>query len=408
MRKQVLLICLALIMPGMTAGVMGQGKGLSVSGVVRDSVTREPIPFLTVFVPNTTVSGLTNERGEFTIKGMPLSTTELAFSHLNYGLKVVWIGSALAKGKDITVFMAPRVIDIGEVKITGDRNRRAENDRKYDLGIFYQFFLGDVKNSECRINNPEALRFRHEGSRIIASAAAPLQITNNRLGYDLSYNLEYFVFNDRRDYHTSGSDISFYSFQGVALYKDMTPPDAATQNKWMKNRAKDFSGSLSHFLSCLYINQLTENGYHVSAVGIPDSLRTGAPAPADKTKKEKQPRPAIDSVFCFNSVTGQSGYLQYLPSSAYPLYRKTRLLENSLRKSLKFNDSILVFKNVSDTLFRYDDAVTLFYIGNGELEFYSEGDSQIYDGDLLWGSLDAKKKIISMLPMDFLPGAEEK
>jgi hypothetical protein len=113
-------------------------------------------------------------------------------------------------------------------------------------------------------------------------------------------------------------------------------------------------------------------------------------------------------VFCFNSVTGQSGYLQYLPSSAYPLYRKTRLLENSLRKSLKFNDSILVFKNVSDTLFRYDDAVTLFYIGNGELEFYSEGDSQIYDGDLLWGSLDAKKKIISMLPMDFLPGAEEK
>ncbi len=406
MCKTILLICLALVMPGLTAGVAGQEKGMAISGVVRDSATREPIPFVTVFVPNTTVSALSDERGAFTIKGMPLSTTELAFSHLNYGLKVVWIGSALAKGKDLSVLMATRVIDVAEVEIRGNRNRRAENDRKYDLGIFYQFFLGDIKNSECRIHNPEALRFRHEGNRITAVAAAPLQITNNRLGYDITYNLEYFVFSDNRASGPGAGDISFYSFQGVALYKDREEADAATRARWQLNRTRNFSGSLSHFLSCLYINQLSENGYFVSRAGIPDSLRTAAAVKTDKAGKPKQQKPLIDSVFCFDSGTGLSGYIPYLPSTGYPLYRKTRLIENSYRKSLKFNDSILVFKNVSDTLLRYDDAVTLFYIGKGEIEFYSEGDYQVYGGDLLWASLDAKKKVIGMLPMDYLPARD--
>ncbi|MCX6226688.1 MAG: carboxypeptidase-like regulatory domain-containing protein [Bacteroidia bacterium] len=372
----------------------GQEKFYAIKGVVIDSITKEPISYLAVFVPNTTIATLTNERGEFSIAKLPLSTVELAFSHLNYGLKRVWIANALIKGTSLTILMKRKAFDIKEVEIAAKRNRRAEADRKYFLGIFYKFFLGDIKNSECKLINPEVIRFRKAGSRIIASARSPLLITNNRLGYKLTYHLDFFVFNDSEDYNRTSKNMCFYSFQGVSLYEGLKAEDTVTYEKWAHNRNEDFSGSLGHFLACLYSDQLSSNGYKVIKAGVPGTLIN---------KKIKEPALVIDSVFFFDAQRNQSLYLYYLPMNPYPINEKTGMLGKPDCMSLKCSDTLLVFKEKRDLLIFYDDEITLFYIGKGDLEFYPSGDYQIFNGDLLWASLEAKKKIIKILPLDYQP-----
>lgn len=384
----------------------GQEKYSAIRGVVMDSITKEPIPYLAVFVPNTTLATLTNERGEFSISKLPLSTLELAFSHLNYGLKRVSIADLPANGSGLTILMAPKAIDIKEVEIVADRDRRAETDRKYYLRMFYQFFLGDINNNECKLNNPEVLRFRRDGSRIIASASSPLLITNNRLGYRLTYYLDFFVFNDSGDYNLTSKNMSFYSFQGVSLYEGLKTKDFATQKRWEHNRNEDFSGSLGDFLSCLYNDDLSGNGYTVRKAGVPDSFMTIKRTNADIKKENKEPKVLIDSVFFFDSHQNQSLYLHYLPLVTYPINDKISLLGKPDGKSLECRDTLLIFKNKKVSLIRYDDEISLFYIGRGDLEFYPSGDYQIFNGDLYWSSLEAKKKIIRILPLDYVPSKQ--
>jgi len=383
--------------------LVGQEKVNSIKGVVIDSLTREPIPFLAVFIPNTTISTLTNDRGEFSLEKLPLSTTQLTFSHLNYGLKQVWISDALRKGTRITVPMTRKMIALKEVEVIAKRNRRAEADRKYFLRVFYKTFLGDASNMECKLTNPEVLRFRKEGSGIIASSQYPLQIVNNRLGYKLTYYLDYFIFNDSNDYNLTSTNKTFFSFQGVSQYEELKARDSASYRQWVQNRNKEFSGSLGDFLSCVYNQQLSDHGYTVLKAGISDSLLRERVTIAQTAKKAKKATLNIDSVFFFDSGRNQSRYLHYLPARNYPIIDKTSLLGNAYGKTMQFNDTLLVFKNMSDSLSRYDDVVSLFYIGKGALEFYPNGDYQIFNGNLYWSLLDAKQKIINILPLDYQP-----
>jgi len=385
----------------------GQEGFNAIRGVVIDSVTRAPIPYLVVFVPNTTISTLTNEKGEFSMSRLPLSTTELAFSHLNYGLKRVWIAGALLRGTPLTIRIKHKEFDIKEVEIAAKRDRRAEADRRYYLSIFYKFFLGDPKNSECKLINPEALRFRRDGSRIIAGAPYPLLITNNRLGYQVTYYLDYFVFNDSDDYNPASKDMCFYSFQGVSRYEGLQSEDSVTCGRWEHNRKEDFAGSLGDFLSCLYGNQLSKQGYTVIKAGVPDSLTEVKLPVNDTVTKNREPRVKIDSVFFFDSERNQSLYLHYLPMFHYPIDEKTGLSGKPFCKSLQCLDSLLIFKNRRDTLSLDDDEISLFHIGEGDLEFYPNGDYQVFYGDVYWSSLEAKKKMIRILPLDYQPSGEK-
>lgn len=405
MRAKIILCSLFLAIVASGAGLMAQGSLLTARGVVVDAKTKEPIPFLTVFVPNTTIATLTNEKGEFTLAKIPMSTTELAFSHLSYGFKKEWLASALNKGSLINISLNPKVFDFKEVEIVGDLDRAAAADRRYYLSIFYQYFLGDTKNFECMLVNPESVRFRKEGDRVIASAAVPLIIQNLKLGYTLTYYLDYFIFNDTKQFNTFSKNPCFFTYQGVALFEEMRPESAKRTELWNYNRDKAYAGSLGNFLSCLYGNDIRRGQYTVLKTGTPDSIKV-AKWLASLEAQANRPKFFIDSVFYFNEAAGQPGYLTYAPQFPYPVFNHTLQTEKPFCRSLKFNDSLLVFKNKRDPAVLWDDEISLFVIGTGELEFYPNGDYQIFNGDLLWSSLESMKKIIQSLPMNFQPRSE--
>ncbi len=401
-RIAILLLGMLLGLPGLA---MAQSSFLTARGIVVDAKTKEPIPFLTVFVPNTTIATLTNEKGEFTLTKIPMSTTELAFSHLSYGFIKEWLASALSKGSFLNISLNPKVFDFKEVEIVGDRDRAAAADRRYYLSIFYQYFLGDTKNYECKLVNPESVRFRKEGDRVIASAAVPLIIQNLKLGYTLTYYLDYFIFNDTKQFRSAGKNQCFFTYQGVALFEEMKPESAVRTELWNTNRHRAYAGSLGNFLSCLYGNDLHRGQYTVLKAVIPDSI-TVAKWLGSLEAQANRPKFFIDSVFYYNEAAGQPGYLPYAPQFPFPIFTHTVQTEKPFCRSLKCNDSLLVFKNKRDPAVLWDDEISLFVIGKGELEFYPNGDYQIFNGDLLWSSLESMKKIIQSLPMNFQPGSE--
>jgi hypothetical protein len=395
------LMCLMLL----TAPIMyadGQVRKFHISGTVIDSVSKEPIPFLTVFVPNSTIATLTDEKGKFTLTGIPLSTSELVFSHLNYGTQKIWLASELTKSKEILIQLPLKVFNIEEVEIAGKLSRRAKAEREEFLKVFYQYFLGDSHNNECQLVNPQVLRFKKEGSRVYASSSSPLIIHNNHLGYDIQYYMDYFVANDVRANQSTSQDC-YYSFQGIALYKEMTSPDTALEQRWAANRRKNYVGSLANFLSSLYRDSLVSEHYRIFKTSSTEKLALLAPL-KDAGKKKGAERLPDGKVFYYNEVAGQPGELFYSLRNEINLreYIQPGLEENLL--VLKFRDSLLVMKDTMMTPALEDDETTLFFIGNGQIHFRPDGDYQVYNSDLHWTSLDSQKKMIKLLPLNYQPG----
>jgi hypothetical protein len=394
------LLCLILLM-ALAANLNGQVRKYHISGTALDSITREPIPFMTVFVPNSTISTLTDEKGKFYLDNIPFSTTELAFSHLNYGTKLIWLASQLIRGADITVYFPTKVYDIRQVEIEGKLSKRAKADRDYFLKVFYQYFLGDTQNNECQLTNPQVLRFRKDGSRIYASASSPLIIHNFLLGYDIQYFMDYFLVNDIPSGRSMGNEC-FYSFQGVALYKEMKSPDPALEPRWIENRKKHYVGSLRNFLSCLYQDSLYSNHYRIFKTSSSEEFIT-PPQSSDGKKNKKANQLPHSSVFFYNSATGQPGELYYSLLKEINLKEFVAPDPSGGNKILSFSDSLLVMKDTKMTPALEDDETTLFVIGDGQIHFRKDGDYQVYNSDLHWTSLDSQKKIIKLLPLNYQP-----
>jgi len=392
------LMCLILLM-ALAANLNGQVRKYHISGTAIDSVTLEPIPFLTVFVPNSTIAALTDEKGKFFLDKIPVSTTELAFSHLNYGTRKIWLASQLMKGSDIIVELPTKIYTIGEVEIEGKLSKRSKADREYYLKVFYKYFLGDTQNNECQLTNPQVLKFRRDGSRIYATASSPLIIHNFHLGYDIQYFMDFFLVNDIPSSRSMGTEC-FYSFQGVALYKEMKSPDQTLEPRWIENRKKNYVGSLGNFLSCLYLDSLFTNHYRIFKTSSNEEFVSLPQSPDGKKNKRPNQIPH-SSVFYYNSATGQPGELYYSLLKEINLKEFVAPDPSGENKILSFSDSLLVMKDTKMTPALEDDETTLFVIGNGQIYFRKDGDYQVFNSDLHWTSLDSQKKMIKLLPLNY-------
>lgn len=382
--------------------LIGQERPLQISGVVIDSTTQAPIPYVNVFVANTTIGTMTNEKGEFSLN-IPIQAAELVFTRLGYDIKKVIIAKSNKQSIVLTVKMLPRLINIKEAIIIGKR----DPSRKFYQRIFREYFLGDRLQNECILKNPEVLEFRKEGLRIIANARSPLIIDNFRLGYSLKYYLDFFVFQESEDVNQSNKQQGFYSFQGVALFEEMKSDLKEVIQRWHENRMNIYAGSLSNFLSSVYKNKLSENKYTVLKPGLPATKQPKNSVSGKKRKNKAQRDIEIDSVFYFDETKKEQKYLYYVPENYFPIFEHAGLDEKSLTMSMKFTDTLLVFRDIRDTPELYDDETAMFFIGNGELVFGKDGSYQIFDGDLIWGSLDSAKKLIKLLPLDYQPIVEK-
>lgn len=113
MKAYFLFVALSVIV--LVPDVLGQDFH-SINGIVRDSRTRRPIPFASVFVPGTTIGTVTNLNGIFTLKVQKeLEVSEFSISHLGYHRSLFNIQENTGVGK--VFFLDPHTVSLPEVVV---------------------------------------------------------------------------------------------------------------------------------------------------------------------------------------------------------------------------------------------------------------------------------------------------
>ena len=243
-------------------GAAAQG---TLSGTVRDSLTRQPLPFASVFLANTTRGATTDATGHYKLAGVPAGRYELAATYLGYQLRQqpVAVGTG---DHQLDLALLPAAQQLAEVVV------RPNPHREDDYQRFLELFLGNsTRAKQCRVRNPEALRIDYdaEHNRLTASTTQPLAIDNQALGYRLVfYDLDFTA--DFADQQLAVTSLSHLVFREL-------PGGAARQRRWAASRAQAYAGSYLHFLRSVYTNSVAEAGFEVQRLRrVPNRRRAVA------------------------------------------------------------------------------------------------------------------------------------
>jgi hypothetical protein len=155
----------------------------TITGTVRDSLTRQPLPFASVFLANTTRGATTDAQGRYTLSAVPAGRYELAATYLGYQLRqrqVVVSGGNVA----LDIQLLPASQQLSEVVIRPNPNREADYQR------FLELFLGQSTFAkQCRVRDPDAVRIDYDAQQKLLTASVPhaLEVDNLALGYRLTF-----------------------------------------------------------------------------------------------------------------------------------------------------------------------------------------------------------------------------
>lgn len=242
-QKGLLLLCMVPCL------VFGQS---TISGIVFDSQTGEPMPFATVYLNGTTQGTITNKDGLFELSHVKFPTT-LVFSFVGYKTQVL----ELEHDPGALQIKMDTNDGLPEVTITDFSERE-----KY-MEYFKSMFLGDDRwGRRTTILNEDAIMFDNSdtsetGTLFRAWAGEPIIIDLPLLGYQLYADLVNFSV-----LRIDGKAIC--DILGYYFYKPYSPENERQNAKYEKNRASAYYNSNLHFLRSFYQNRLAENGYILS------------------------------------------------------------------------------------------------------------------------------------------------
>lgn len=106
------------------AGASGTGSGYYISGIVRDGLTLEPLPFASVKVNEEAIATLTNEKGIFELT-IPDATKEIVVGCLGYQTKAVGVKKNKINLYD--VMLEPSTTELAEVVVHRKKYRKKNN-----------------------------------------------------------------------------------------------------------------------------------------------------------------------------------------------------------------------------------------------------------------------------------------
>lgn len=249
MRGGILGIVLLLFLTG---GAFAQQNILT--GIVRDSLTQEPVPFANVFFANTTIGVSSGADGSFRLENFPPGKYDLTVTFVGYKAyqqPLEFNGNEFK----VTVALAQTSIKLSEIVIKDDTTGWAQN-----FNIFKIHFLGLTQNAaSCKILNPKKIHFYFDAKQglLVAHAKEPIEVVNEALGYKIEYYLSLFEL----DFKSS----RLYCF-GIPAFHDLTPKNSKQQKKWTSERERAYYGSLPHFVKALRNDQWQKDGFEVRFV----------------------------------------------------------------------------------------------------------------------------------------------
>lgn len=229
-----------------------QEKNFAILGKVVDSASKLQLAGASAYCQNTTYGTITNNNGLFFMR-LPNGGYDLVISYTGYEKKVMRISNGQLPDT-MVIELIKQEKALTEVAVVGS-SELPDGLAKYGQ-FFLDHFIGTTPNAaQCRLRNPEALRFFYtkKRNRLRVLAKEDLVISNDALGYTIRYQLDSFSY----DYNTNISQYTGYPF---FIETDTTP---AVKEVWKKNRARTYLGSRLHFMRSLYDSTVTDEGFVV-------------------------------------------------------------------------------------------------------------------------------------------------
>ena len=98
----------------------------SASGIVKDSITGEPLPFVSVYFDGSTIGAMTDDNGTFTLQNNQ-DYTKLAAASLGYDTKFIDLKPG-KKNDNLEVLLKPTAFEISEVVVKPKREKYTRKD----------------------------------------------------------------------------------------------------------------------------------------------------------------------------------------------------------------------------------------------------------------------------------------
>ena len=237
--------CLLLLHLALPLAVLGQ---LQLKGVVLGEENK-PLAKASIFLNHTSIGTTSNDGGHFELS-IPAGKFELIVSSVGYETFSQSISGS--SPSFITINLKPKIPVLETVIIEPFE----KNGWKKWGSFFLENFIGtSAYAKDCKLKNPEVLRFRHskKNNELTAIALEPLIIENKALGYTVQYQMETFTYNFKTRY---------LIYTGYPFFRPMSG-GKAKQKKWKRNSEEVYYGSMMHFMRSVYRNKVIENGFEV-------------------------------------------------------------------------------------------------------------------------------------------------
>ncbi|GAO42862.1 carboxypeptidase-like regulatory domain-containing protein [Flavihumibacter petaseus] len=264
MRKFLYLLCIVVALPYF---VFSQEQ-FTIRGKVLDAATKAPLSGASVFCQNTTFGVVTNADGEFSLS-LPKGGYDLVVSYTGFQSAEQRIGAG--NTDPLVLELKAKDKSMEAVTVAGS-NEVPDGWTKYGEFFREQFFGSTANAQECKILNPEALRFFYskKRNRLKVLTKEELKIENQALGYRVRYQLDSLSY----EYNTQVS-----TFSGYPFFEAMTG-STDQESKWKINRQKAYRGSKLHFMRCWYNKTIAQEGFALEKVN-PDAKSFEATPIAD-------------------------------------------------------------------------------------------------------------------------------
>lgn len=230
---------------------------IKISGIVRDKETKEPLQGASIFAPNTTNGGSTDDKGffSFTMFG---NQNEVIISYVGYETVLIPAASLSDITKSNIILLTPTVNNLKEVVI----RKISAKDRARYMAIFNRGFIGFGTIAEnTKILNPEVLQFdmNSDNTLLIVSADEPIQMINKKTGYQISYELVYF----ENKVTSQENNEQLTTYFGYPFFKDIVAEKKLDPKRIAQTRLKCYRGSTMHFIRSLHNGTMEKEGFTV-------------------------------------------------------------------------------------------------------------------------------------------------
>jgi hypothetical protein len=402
--KQTLLSVILILLPSLAA--LAQN---SLTGRVIDSLTQEPLAFVSIYFANTTLGTTTDTEGKFSLRNIPAGKYDLTVSFVGYYSTQVSLAFDQNTTHTVNVALTEKATQLNEVVVSPDNSNR-----QFNLQTFRQGFLGTTRNARsARIVNEDDLDFDFDAQTRVFTAFSrnPIIVENKALGYRLIYDLYDF----KIDYTNNAQ-----AFFGIPRFENLADK---TKGRWDRERKRAYLGSFSHFVRLLRSGSFEEHFDVFEFFRNPNPERPSEEILKQKIKYwgERQLTSGNLIVKPGSAFTDSLSYyisLRKLPELVDSIGRKmdATLLTNADRTKITYTGMLyMIYKNEREeegyTISRQGPQAQQYSVVHffAPVSIYDNG----YYGDVrdvfFEGYLGWAEKIADTLPLEYtLPVLEEK